>query len=81
MSLCFYLCNGGVIVPKFDDPNDDVAAQILKLERSDAFQNGVIHDIREMEESGECSAPKEAGNAARTGEARNEEGRNEESRK
>ena len=25
----FYLCNGGVIVPKFDDPNDDVAAQIL----------------------------------------------------
>ena len=25
----FYLCNGGVIVPKFDDPNDDVAARIL----------------------------------------------------
>jgi agmatine deiminase len=25
----FYLCNGGVIVPKFDDSNDDVAARIL----------------------------------------------------
>ena len=62
-------------------PADGVAAQILKLERSDAFQNGVIHDIREMEESGECSAPKEAGNAARTGEARNGEERNEEARK
>jgi agmatine deiminase len=25
----FYICNGGVIVPRFDDPNDDVAAEIL----------------------------------------------------
>ena len=25
----FYLCNGGLIVPKFDDPNDAIAAQIL----------------------------------------------------
>jgi agmatine deiminase len=25
----FYLCNGGLILPKFDDPNDDVAARIL----------------------------------------------------
>lgn len=48
-------------------PPDDVAAQILKLERSDAFQNGVIHDIREMEGSGEGSARKEVGNE----EARN----------
>ena len=31
----FYLCNGGLIVPKFDDPNDDVAAQIL----ADCFPN------------------------------------------
>ncbi|MCE2990251.1 MAG: agmatine deiminase family protein, partial [Nitrosomonadaceae bacterium] len=25
----FYICNGGVIVPRFDDPNDDVAAEVL----------------------------------------------------
>lgn len=31
----FYLCNGGLIVPKFDDPNDDVAARIL----ADCFPN------------------------------------------
>jgi agmatine deiminase len=25
----FYICNGGLIVPKFDDANDDIAASIL----------------------------------------------------
>jgi agmatine deiminase len=25
----FYICNGGLIVPAFDDPNDDIAADIL----------------------------------------------------
>ena len=31
---------------------DEVAAQILKLERSGAFRNGVVHHIREMLEAG-----------------------------
>ena len=31
----FYICNGGLIVPKFDDPNDNVAAALL----ADAFPN------------------------------------------
>ena len=60
----FYIANGGIVMPSFDDPNDDVAAKII----ADAFPDrkvvqvpsldiaaggGVIHCITQQQPAGE----------------------------
>lgn len=60
----FYIANGGIVMPSFDDPNDEVAAKIIAAAFPDrkvvqvpsldiAAGGGVIHCITQQQPAGE----------------------------